>query len=122
MARSMPKDIRFPVPVEVEKRITERDDPVVLASWLSRATTVSEIWQSFGLGEGPPTLPCAISTRDKPAAVYTQPVARWAQTPLPPDANGHLPHRTAIDGSISFRIPPARLSLYQSSARLPRRQ
>ena len=43
MARSMPKDIRFPVPVEVEKRITERDDPVVLASWLSRATTVSEV-------------------------------------------------------------------------------
>ncbi len=46
MARSMPKDISFPVPVEVEKQITECDDPVVLASWLSRATTVSEVAES----------------------------------------------------------------------------
>ncbi|HMU39820.1 MAG TPA: HEPN domain-containing protein [Pseudomonadota bacterium] len=31
------------IPVEVEKRITECTDPVVLASWLSRAATVSEV-------------------------------------------------------------------------------
>ena len=33
----------FDIPAEVEKRITECDDPVVLASWLSRAATVSEV-------------------------------------------------------------------------------
>ena len=33
----------FDIPKEVEKRITECTDPVVLASWLSRAATVSEV-------------------------------------------------------------------------------
>ncbi len=33
----------FDIPAEVEKRITECTDPVVLASWLSRAATVSEV-------------------------------------------------------------------------------
>ena len=31
------------IPVEVEQRIMECTDPVVLASWLSRAATVSEV-------------------------------------------------------------------------------
>ena len=31
------------IPKDIEKRITECDDPVVLASWLSRAATVSEV-------------------------------------------------------------------------------
>ena len=33
----------FNIPKEVEKRITECTDPVVLVSWLSRAATVSEV-------------------------------------------------------------------------------
>ena len=49
-------------------------------------------WQSFGLGEG--TTDSLLRYLDEEThrqRVYTQPGARWAQTPLPPDANGHLP-------------------------------
>ena len=33
----------FDIPKEVERRITECTDPVVLASWLSRAATIVEV-------------------------------------------------------------------------------
>ncbi len=75
-------------------------------------------WQSFGLGEGTTDSPLRyLDEETHRQRVYTQPVARWAQTPLPPDANGHLPAQNGHRW-VHLIPHPARETELASSARL----